>query len=255
MMNARRPRVVVVTGGSRGLGSIIVDRFAGQDLVFVLDRLPPESSSPRLNTVHLAIDVGEFDAVHAACDRIVSYAARVDVLINNAASIRAGPFVDQTPSDWEDMISTNVKGVLNCCRVFGKVMIDQRNGGRIVNIASTDGHVGKIGHDSELGVIGVVVYAATKGAIIAFTKALAVEWGKYGLAVNAVSPGLMRTPMTEHLFQSPEKLEVYRRTLPLGGITEPSDVCETVFFLASPAASRITGQIWAIDSGYLAVSQ
>src|SRR5262244_1700421 len=135
MTSATKARVVVVTGGSRGLGSVIAERFAREDRVFVLDR---EASTPHPSTLHLEVDVGDFDAVRAGCDQIVSLAGHVDVLINNAGSITVGPFVAQEPSDWEDMISSNLKGVLNCCRVFGKVMIDQPAGGRIVNIASTD---------------------------------------------------------------------------------------------------------------------
>lgn len=246
-------RVVVVTGGGRGLGSVIVQRFAAKDRVFVLDRAlrDYQCDSHTHPIVGLQVDVTDFEAVRAAANLILSRAGHIDVLINNAGTITVGPFVSQVPADWEEMIATNIKGLLNCCRIFGQTMVDQHDG-RIINIASTDGHVGKIGQDSELGVVGVVAYATTKGAVITFSKALAVEWGRHGVTVNAVSPGLMRTPMTELLFQCPDKVQIYKQTLPLGCITDIDDVCETVFFLASPFASRITGQVWAVDSGYLA---
>src|SRR5439155_18508352 len=113
------------------------------------------------------------------------------------------------PLEWRSMIDTNFIGTLHCCRYLGELMI-KRKSGRIINIASTDGIIGKAGQGTELGVDGVVVYAATKGAVVSLTKALAIEWGRYGVNVNAICPSLMETPMTTRLFQSKAKVRRYR---------------------------------------------
>jgi len=245
---------VVVTGGCRGLGSVIVRRFLSLGAnVSIIDKKPINVFNKSFQS-SLKIyegDVGNYNHLLEIRSDLLKKWNRIDILVNNAGIARVSPFMDQEYSDMEALVKTNIIGTFNSTQIFGAIMVKNRNGS-IINVASTDAIVGKACQDCELGVINVVTYASTKGAIISFTKALAVEWGKYNIRVNAVCPSLIRTTMTRHLFSDINKVNRYKSLLPLGVIPTADDVANSVLFLASDKARSITGHILVVDSGYLA---
>ena len=180
---------------------------------------------------------------YADCERLVAATTaafgRVDILINSAGI--GGPtalFAETTPADWEDLVAINFVGVLNCCRAVTDAMIAQRSG-RIVNLASEAGKANEK---------RIVVYGATKGGVIAFTRGLAAELGRYQITVNAVCPGVTRTPMTSYITDEME--QQWARMYPLGRLGRPDDIAPLITFLASPAASWITGQAISVSGGF-----
>lgn len=249
-------RVTLVTGGNRGIGRAIAERVAKEDhIVIVLDKETNEETErvlKRYNEQNRLIEcrIDDFQEVKSIATEISATVGPVTCLVNNAGIVRVTKFLEQSPEEWEEMFAVNTLGVLNCCRVFGKQLVDQ--GGRIVNIASTDAVVGRRGHDTELGVDSVAAYSATKGAVTSFTKALAVEWGEYGVRVNAVAPILVETPRTSHLFEDKSAGADYERRLPLGDTPSADAVADAVAYLLSDDARMITGQIIRVDAGYMA---
>jgi NAD(P)-dependent dehydrogenase (short-subunit alcohol dehydrogenase family) len=185
------------------------------------------------------IDVRDY----ADCERLVARAAdafgRVDVLVNSAGI--GGPtmfFAETTPNDWADLVAINLVGVMNCCRAVTGRMMAQRSG-RIVNLASEAGK----GNEKR-----IVVYGATKGGVIALTRGLAVELGRYDITVNAVCPGVTRTPMTSYITDEMER--EWARMYPLGRLGRPEDIAPLITFLASSEASWITGQAISVSGGF-----
>jgi gluconate 5-dehydrogenase len=247
-----KDKKIVITGGSNGLGLSIASKFINEGgIVCNIDK---QSSEQHL-TNNFECDVNDYDRLYKISKEIINKLEWVDILINNAGIVKVAPFSEQNTKDWEELIQTNIIGVFNVTRIFGEIMI-ARKSGCIINIASTDGLVGKIGHQSELGVINVVAYAATKGAIITFTKALAVEWGKYNIRVNTICPSLMLTSMTKCLFEDEKKVIEYTDLSPINKIVTVDDVAESVLFLSNTQkASAITGCVLVIDAGYLSYGE
>lgn len=162
---------------------------------------------------------------------------RIDILVNNAGITRDGLIKDMDETQWDMVMDVNLKGVFLCCKQAAAVMSDQGYG-RIVNISSAS---------AQMGNIGQVNYAASKGGVISMTKTLAKELARFNVTVNAVAPGYIRTPMTEAV---PEKVERYLISqIPLGRAGESDDVAQAVVFLASDAAAYITGQVLAVNGG------
>jgi len=257
MMGEFRNKVCVVTGGSNGIGKHIALQLAKRNAIIqVIDISINEetlrdlkSFNPK-NNIHKC-SVTSLNDLQMIKNKILSDFDHVDYLVNNAGIVKVSKFEDQTEEDWKNIFSVNIFGVMNCTQVFGKEMIKNKKG-KIVNIASTDAMVGRYAHDTELGVDLVVAYSASKGAVISFTKSLAVEWAKYGINVNAVSPILVQTPMTKHLFEDKEKKDRYSKELPLGVNPAMEDIGKAVVLLLSELSDKITGQILKVDCGYMA---
>lgn len=176
-------------------------------------------------------------AIDALFDTVEKKLGTVDVLINNAGIAQQKLFTDLSDDDWNRMFDINVKGMFYCCQRAAPAMIRQKRG-KIINVSSMWGQVGA---SCE------VHYSAAKGAVIAFTKALAKELGPSGIQVNCVAPGVIDTPMNGHL--SPDAIESLKEETPLGTIGAPQDVAESILFLGSPASDFITGQILAPNGG------
>jgi NAD(P)-dependent dehydrogenase (short-subunit alcohol dehydrogenase family) len=240
-------RVVVITGGASGIGRTAAEYFRreGARLVLgdadgaALERAVAELGAGGGQAVGETIDV----RVYPDCERLVARAAatfgRVDVLVNSAGI--GGPmlfFAETTPAEWEDLLAINLLGVMHCCRAVTDHMIAQR-AGRIINLASEAGK----GNEKR-----IVVYGATKGGVIAFTRGLAVELGRYAITVNAVCPGVTRTPMTSYITDEMER--DWARMYPLGRLGRPEDIAPLITFLASPEASWITGQAISVSGGF-----
>ena len=245
-------RVAVVTGGSRGLGLEIAHGLgeAGASVVVTARRqewLGPaeeELRSAGIVARALACDVADQGQVEALARAVLERHARVDVLVN-AAGISWGASAVEMPIErWRSVLDVNATGTFLCCQAFGRGMID-RGAGRIVNVASV---AGLIGQDPEM--MDAVGYTASKGAVVAMTRDLAVKWAGHGVTVNAVAPGFFPTRMTKGLIEQGESR--LAAASPMRRIGRPGELKGVVLFLASDAGSYVTGQILAVDGGMTA---
>jgi len=240
-------RIVVVTGGSRGIGRAVCLRFARDDasIIFVhydpddlkanetlglLDKMGVEAKAEKL-------DVSCFEAVEEFFKEVVRKFGRVDVLVNNAGITRDTFLMRMSVDQWDEVLTVNLKSVFNCTKAVVRSMIKGRSG-RIVNISSLVGQIGNSGQAN---------YAASKAGILGFTKSVAKELATRGITVNAVAPGFIDTEMTEKL---PDKAkEAFLTQIPMGRIGKPDEVAEAVYWLASQGATYITGQIIHVNGG------
>ncbi len=217
----------IVTGGARGIGSVVAERLAadGFDVVSLDLDGPPGT---------VKCDIGDPVQVQAAADA----AGEVDVLVNNAGIWRFAPLEDVTAADFDDVMRINVVGAFHCIQAFGRSMLKRRNGA-IVNMISIA---------AQLADPGVGAYSASKAALLALTRQVAVEWGPRGIRCNAVGPGLVPTPGTS-FYDDPEVRRVRAGAVPLGRLGTPKDIAEVVAFLASDRSSYVTGQALYVDGG------
>jgi NAD(P)-dependent dehydrogenase (short-subunit alcohol dehydrogenase family) len=222
-------KVALVTGAARGLGARIADALAQQG--FRVHRADVAGGD-------LAMDVTDRAAVRAAFARIGS----LDVLVNNAGLLATGPFDQTTPEAWDRLVAVNVTGVYNCVQAAVPVMRG-RAGAAIVNIAS-------VAHEKGGGAIGNVWYGATKAAVVAMTRGLGRELGPQGIRVNAIAPVVIETEMVRDAL-TPELRQKALGRIPLGRFAQAEDVARVAVFLASEAASFITGETIAVDGGFL----
>lgn len=244
-------QVALVTGAARGLGRAIslALAHAGADVAVGLrdanshGDLPAQIEALSRRTLPLQMDMTRLDEVRKAVDAAVRHFGRLDILVNNAGIAPENPAEDVREEDFDATLAVNLKGTFFASQAAGRVMIRQ-NYGRIINIGSQAGYVA-LPTES--------VYCMTKAAISHLTKCLAVEWGKYNITVNAVAPTFIRTPGTEAYLANPKsRADVVERIAALHRIGEPMDVAGAVVFLASSAASLITGETILIDGGWTA---
>jgi len=241
-------RIVVVTGAARGIGAAIAAAFAAAgDRVHLLDRdaQAVHECAQRIGTAcsaHVA-DVGIEHEVRAAIGTVLGAHGRIDVLVNNAGEIASGPFEGTDAARWESMLRTNLSGLFHCVQAVAPAMRTRR-AGAIVNIASVSAERGG-------GAVGNVWYGATKAAVVAATKGLARELGPHAVRVNAISPGLARTALTEPYLDEATQSRLLGR-FPLGRFARPEEIARLAFFLASDEAGYLTGQTVALDGGFLA---
>jgi 3-oxoacyl-[acyl-carrier protein] reductase len=240
-------QVAIVTGGSRGIGKACVLALAkaGAKVAFVYKG--SEAAAKALEA-EVAAAGGTAKAWQgdvsdpAAADRIVAGVladwGRVDILVNNAGVIRDGLFVRMELDAWKDVLSTNLDGTFHFCKAVSNQMVFKQKSGRIVNVSSVAAeHVNA----------GQTNYAASKGAVNAFTRALAVELGGRNVTVNAVAPGFIETDMSEAVRNKAG--DVIRKMIPLKRLGKPDDIANVVAFLCSPAAGYVTGQLITVDGG------
>lgn len=240
-------RVVIITGGSRGIGRAIAFRFAVEKPKLVLLHYDPDDSAAEETMARLAekgvqaethrLDVSSRGEVDRLFKEILSRFGRVHVLINNAGITKDGLLMRMSEEEWDLVLRVNLKGVFNCTQAVIRSMIKERTG-RLVNISSVVGQMGNAGQTN---------YSASKAGIMGFTKSLAREVGSRGITVNAVAPGYIHTEMTSLL---PDKVkEVFKQQIPLGRIGEPEDVAEAVYWLCSEGSTYITGQVIHVNGG------
>ncbi len=244
-------QVALVTGAARGLGRSIAlaMAYAGADLALGLrdvttgGDLVREIEAMSRQALPLQMDITRLDQIQRAVDDAVARFGRIDILVNNAGLGPENPAELVREEDFDLTVAVNLKGTFFTSQAVGRVMIGQ-NYGRIVNLGSQAGFVALPGES---------VYCMTKAAISHLTKCLAVEWGRYNITVNAVAPTFIVTPGTEPALSDPAfRADVLERIAALHRVGEPMDVAGAVVFLASPAASLITGDTIMIDGGWTA---
>jgi len=243
--------VALVTGAARGLGRAIALALAhaGADVALGLrdvrtaNDLEQEIAALGRRVLPLQMDATNRDQIFRAVDDTVAHFGRLDVLVNNVGIAPENLFENVTEKDFDDTLAVNLKGTFLASQAAGRVMILQKRG-RIINMSSQAGFAALPGES---------IYCMTKAAIAHLTKCLAVEWGKHNITVNAVAPTFIKTPGTDEFLAIPENLaDVVERIAALHRIGEPMEVAGAVVFLASPAASLITGHTLLIDGGWTA---
>jgi len=243
-------KVAVVTGASRGLGRAMALGLAGAGADIVAIASTSENAAETAKDVEalgrraVAIGCRQDDPaeVRRAVDECIAAFGQVDILVNNAGIIRRAPAEDYSDDDWSAVMDTNLTGVFQLCRGVGKHMLE-RGSGKIINIASLL---------SFSGGITVPAYAASKGAVMQLTKALANEWASKGIQVNAIAPGYFATDNTEALRADATRNEAILARIPTGRWGEAEDMQGAVVFLASAASNYVNGHILTVDGGWMA---
>ena len=238
-------QIALVTGAGRGIGRAIALKFAteGADVACVSrtmensQRVADEIQALGRKAWPYAVDVADSAAVTQAAETILSACGKVDILVNNAGVTRDGLLVRMSEADWDTVLNTNLKGAFLFTKSLTRAFMKQRSG-RIINIASIVGLIGNAGQCN---------YAASKAALLGFTKSAARELASRGVLVNAIAPGFIETDMTSSLKEE-LKAEVLK-TIPLGAFGQAEDIANAALFLASPAARYITGQVLTVDGG------
>jgi NAD(P)-dependent dehydrogenase (short-subunit alcohol dehydrogenase family) len=229
----------VVTGGASGIGRTIADAFAGvgaRVAIFDVAAGGPDGYK---------VDVRDESQVKAAFDEVMTRHGRVDVLFNNAGIALRRPTTELSLGDWNTVVAVNMTGVFLCAREAARHMLAGGRGGRIINTASIMGISGG-------GLYPNISYQATKGAVVNMTRALAVEWARQGIRVNAIAPTWVRTPLIRPITENPEVMKRIEEITPMGRIAEPEELVGAVLFLASRASAMVTGHVLAVDGGFLA---
>ncbi len=250
-----KDRVVVITGAGRGMGRGIAEAVAEEGARVVatdLDGAAAEETAAALGdgdrTLAIALDVTRSESIEAAIDTVISNWGRIDGWVNNAGAIRMASAVETTSADWDLQFEVNAKGLFVCSQLAAQRMIEQSDGGAIVNIAS---NAGKAGYPN------MVAYNASKAAVISITRSLAAEWAEHGINVNAVCPGGVDTPMLRECAEwiveraGGDVDELLASMLPsqLGRHIQPGEVGRLVAFLLSERAQLIRGQSISSDGG------
>lgn len=238
-------QVALVTGASRGIGLAIAQVFgaAGARLAIVArdaERLEKTAQGLRddgFEVLALAGDVSVEADVNHIVSRVIAEYGRVDILVNNAGLLQSGPITNFSAADWEGMLAVNLNSAFYFCRAVSPLMIEQKSG-RIINVASVSAQTG--------GVAGSVQYAASKGGMISMTKALSRDLAPYNITANAIAPGQIETDMGG---LTGERRERMLQMIPLGRLGTPQDIAYAALFLASNAASYVTGATLDVNGG------
>lgn len=243
-------QVAVVTGGSRGLGLAMAEALGemGARLALVarkqeeLDEATAYLGSRGIDTVGFRCDLGRREQIPALVDQILEKFSRVDVLLNNAGATWAAPAEDHPHEAWDKLVNLNLTGTFILTQLVGKRSMIPNRCGRIINIASIGGLMGQ-----DPAIVRSIAYCTTKGGLVNFTRALAAEWGQFGITVNAICPGFIPTKMTHRMIDTVG--EIIRERTPTKQLGDEEDLAGLAVLLASNASRHITGQVIAVDGG------
>ena len=243
-------RVAVVTGGTSGIGLTLARGLAQAGAhVVPLSRRAEQvaAAADQIETIgrrslRVTADVTNRASLEAALRATVGALGRVDILVNCAGITKRTPTLDVTDAEWASIIETNLTGTLRACQVFGRQML-AAGSGRIINIGSLS---------SFVGLFEVAAYTASKSAVAGLTRALAVEWGPRGVNVNAIAPGVYRTPLNATLLDGTERGKEFLLRTPMRRFGKLEELVGACVFLASDAASFVNGEVLAVDGGFLA---
>jgi NAD(P)-dependent dehydrogenase (short-subunit alcohol dehydrogenase family) len=243
-------RTAVVIGGTSGIGRAIAHGLAeaGADVVCTSRRMEQvEAAASEIEgfgrrSLRVTSDVADRASLQNLLDECVAAFGKVDILVNSAGRTKRAPTLDFAEEDWNDILETNVTGTLRACQIFGRQMIGQKYG-RIINIASLSTFV---------SLFEVAAYSASKAAVASLTKSLAIEWAKHGVNVNAIAPGVFKTDLNRNLLESTERGKEFQLRTPMGRFGNVEELAGAGVFLASEAASFITGEVLVVDGGFLA---
>jgi NAD(P)-dependent dehydrogenase (short-subunit alcohol dehydrogenase family) len=234
-------KLVVITGGGRGIGLATAERFRAQDSRVVVVDLA--MTSPDLDAEFLPVDVTDAEAVEAAASDVTARFGAPDVVLNAAGIVRSASAEDMTVADWRQVVDIDLSGTFYVCQAFGRRMLDAGRGS-VVNIASMSGSISNFPQKQ-------VSYNAAKAGVVHLTKTLAGEWADRGVRVNSVSPGYIATDLTAALLEREPELGVtWRERTPMGRLGTPDEVASVILFLASEASSFMTGSDVIADGGY-----
>jgi 2-deoxy-D-gluconate 3-dehydrogenase len=241
-------KIAIVTGGNQGIGFGIAKGLASAGATVVIaNRRAAEGQKAAeslkkegLNTVAIPTDVSRTSSVASLVSKVVSDFGKIDILVNNAAVIVRKPIEDFTEEEWDQIMNTNLRGLFLCCQLVGREMIKKKKG-KIINISSVLSQIVQPGRS---------VYAVAKAGVSHLTRALALEWGKYNINVNAIGPGLTITPLNQKYYEeNPEDLKNVVAAIAKGREAYPQDYAGTAIFLASDASDYMTGQTLLVDGG------
>lgn len=243
-------KTAVVIGGTSGLGLELAKGYAqaGANVIptgrrkELVEQVCHEVCKLGSKTIAYPCDVNDRESLKGLLQAAIDNFGHVDILVNSAGRIKRVPTLEMADQDWNDILETNLTGTLKACQVFGKHMIERKSG-RIVNIASLNSYV---------ALYEVAAYAASKAAVASLTRSLAIEFAKYNVCVNALVPGIFRTALNSGLLDgTPRGAELKMRT-PMGRFGQLNELVGAGIFLASDAASFVTGQMLILDGGFLA---
>lgn len=246
-------KVAVVTGASSGLGVQMAKALAshGANLALLarreqrLQSVAEEIKSLGVDCIAIKCDVTRTQTVIEAAQKVEQHYGKVDILINNAGSGGNQSLEETTDETWNEVIDVDLNGVFKVAREFGKIMIKNKYG-RIINIASMYGLVGNMA-------LPTAAYHAAKGAVVNFTRAVAAEWAKYGINVNAICPGFFETELTTDTLNTEDFSNFMKATVPLGRYGKSEELGPAAVFLSSDEASYVTGVILPVDGGFTCV--
>lgn len=238
-----KDKVAVITGGTAGIGKAIAKAYLAEGAIVCLLASQPERGAraveelqnevPGARVEFQAVDISQFATVKSTMDAILAKYGRVDILVNNAGITRDGLLMKMTEEDWDRVLDVNAKSCFNTCQALVRTLLKAKRG-KIINVTSIVGLTGNAGQ---------VNYAASKAAIIGFSKALAKELAGRQITVNCIAPGFIKTEMTHGLE------EVWKEKIPMGRMGEPADIARVALFLASPLSDYMTGQVLVVDGG------
>lgn len=243
-------KVAVVIGGTSGIGRAIVHGLAqaGADVIPTSRRaehvqvVAGEIEALGRRTLRLTSDVSDRSSLQHVLEETVKAFEKVDILVNSAGRTKRAPTIDFSDDDWNDILDANLTGTLRACQIFGRHMLE-RQYGRIINIASLS---------SFVALYEVAAYSASKAAVASLTRSLAVEWAAHGVCVNAIAPGVFRTALNQELLDGTERGREFLLRTPMKRFGKVEELAGAAVFLASDAASFVTGQILIVDGGFLA---
>jgi NAD(P)-dependent dehydrogenase (short-subunit alcohol dehydrogenase family) len=243
-------KTAVVIGGTTGIGHALslglanagADVIASARRAEQVEQTASQIEAKGRKTLRRTSDVQDRASLEALRDEVLKAFGKVDILVNCAGITKRAPTIDFEEEDWNRIIDVNLTGTMRGCQVFGKPMLS-RGYGRIVNIASLSTYV---------GLFEVAAYSASKAGVGGLTKVLATEWSRQGVLVNAIAPGVFRTDLNANLLDSTERGREFKMRTPIGRFGKTDELVGAAVFLASDAASFVSGEIIVVDGGFLA---